>query len=355
MQSTKSLQSVVRGVAPAAVGKVQAMAIARIALDSLGFAGNGLNRPECVLAHRSGLLFAADWTGNGGVAVIAGDGGVRRVLARDVTRPLRPNGIALEPGGSLLLAHLGADDGGVWRLLADGTVEPVLVEVAGRPVPPSNYPHLDAVGRLWLTISTRQVPRALGYRPGPGDGMVIVKDRRGARVVADGLGYTNECLVHPDGEHLYVNETFARRLTAFEIAAAGELARPRTVATFGHGTFPDGLTFDAEGNVWVTSFASNRVLVVHPDGGIETVLEDSDPEHLDWVERAFQSGSMGRAHLDTAKGRVLRNISSLAFGGEDLRTAWLGCLLDDRLPSFRSPIAGHPPPHWAIDLGPLAA
>jgi hypothetical protein len=55
---------------------------------------------------------------------------------------------------------------------------------------------------------------------------------------------------------------------------------------------------------------------------------------------------MGRPHLDKAAGRILRNISSLAFGGPDLRTAYLGCLLGDTLAHFRSPVAGHPPRHW---------
>jgi hypothetical protein len=55
---------------------------------------------------------------------------------------------------------------------------------------------------------------------------------------------------------------------------------------------------------------------------------------------------MGRPHLDRAAGQVLRNISSIAFGGPSLRTAFLGCLLDHRLPTFDSPIAGYPPTHW---------
>jgi hypothetical protein len=55
---------------------------------------------------------------------------------------------------------------------------------------------------------------------------------------------------------------------------------------------------------------------------------------------------MGRPHLDHAAGRVLRNISSLAFGGPGLRTAYLGCLLGDMIASFDAPVAGYPPAHW---------
>ena len=76
------------------------------------------------------------------------------------------------------------------------------------------------------------------------------------------------------------------------------------------------------------------------------MLEDSDPEHVAWVEQAFQAGELGRPHLDTVRSRQLRNISSLAFGGTDLRTAYLGCLLGDSIATFRTEIRGEPPLHW---------
>ena len=128
------------------------------------------------------------------------------------------------------------------------------------------------------------------------------------------------------------------------------LDQVETVIEFGHGIFPDGLTFDARGGIWITSIVSNRVLHIEADGRTPlVVIEDADPEHLDWVEKAFQGGSMGRLHLDQVKSRKLRNISSLAFGGKDLRTVYLGCLLDDRLYRFRSPVPGRPPVHWHYD------
>ena len=329
-----------------------------IDLDAIGFIGGALSRPECVLAHESGMLFAADWSGDGGVAIIAPDGMVRRLAARDASFPLRPNGIALEPGGSFLLAHLGEETGGVFRLHPDGAVEPVLTEIDGAPLPPTNYPHLDAAGRLWVTVSTRHVPRAAAYRGDVADGFVVLADGAGfanARIVADGLGYTNECLVDPAGTRLFVNETFARRLTAFSIGADGSLSGRETIAEFGAGTFPDGLTFDAEGGVWITSIVSNRVIHVAPDGRQEILLEDVDSDHLALVEEAFGKGAMGRPHLDGVHSRRLTNISSLAFGGPGLRTGYLGCLLGDRIARFSAPVAGHPPPHWRYDLDRLLA
>jgi sugar lactone lactonase YvrE len=316
-----------------------------IALESLRFVGRGLVRPECVLATASGDLYTADW--RGGVAHLRPDGS-QALYASHLPggRPLRPNGIALCADGSFLLADLGDEVGGVYVLDRCGQARPLLERVDGLDLPPTNFVHEDAAGRIWITVSTRHRPRAAAYRSDVADGFIVLLDARGARIVADGLGYTNEALVSPDGQWLYVNETFGRRLTRFRLAADGSLSGRETVTTFGQGTFPDGLAFDAGGGIWITSIVSNRVIRVDRDGRQHLMIEDCDYVDLDRCERAFAAGEMGRPHLDTSFGRVLKNISSLAFGGPDLRTAYLGCLLGDRLASFDAPVAGHPPPHW---------
>jgi ABC-type sulfate transport system substrate-binding protein len=88
------------------------------------------------------------------------------------------------------------------------------------------------------------------------------------------------------------------------------------------------------------------VIRVAPDGSQHLWLRDVDATHLAWVEAAFNTNEMDRAHLDNVKSQVLRNTSSLAFGGKDLRTGYLGCLLGDAIASFHMPVAGHPPVHW---------
>src|SRR4051812_23078472 len=252
-------------------------------LPELQFIGAGLERPECILAHASGYLIASDAGGNGGVAVVAPDGRVRKLACR--TRAVHPNGIALAADGALLLAHLGAGDGGVFALQPDGRVDAVIAAVGGAALPPTNFVLQDDKRRIWATVSTRKHPRQLDYRSDAREGFIVLHDARGTRIVADGLGYTNECAVHPDGERLYVNETFGRRVSAFTIRADGGLADRRTVATFGPGTFADGLAFDADGGLWITSIVSNRVIWVRPDGSQEIVVEDADPQYLDAAER----------------------------------------------------------------------
>jgi len=317
----------------------------RVALpNDLRFVGQSLNRPECVLCTVDGSLYTADW--RGGVCRIGPDGEEKLYPANDAPVPMLPNGIALLEDGSFLMANLG-DDGGIWRLHRSGHVEPFLLEVQGRPLPPSNFVMLDQLGRVWITVSTRHRPRSRAFRTDVADGFIVLVDGNGARIVADGLGYTNEAQFDAGMEWLYVNETFDRRLSRFRVSAGGQLRDRETVMRFGAGTFPDGLGFDQDGGVWVVSIVSNRVFRISPDGHCETLVEDNTRAHLELVENALQNGTMDASHFGTIQSNCLRNVSSIAFGGPDLREVWLGCLLGSQLAVFKSPWAGVPPVHWS--------
>lgn len=324
-----------------------------ISIESLQWKGKELKRPECVLATCADDLYVSDE--RGGVTHIKPDGSQQFFFGRlPQNRLLHPNGIALRRDGSILVAHLGDEEGGVYELFPDGTVKPFLLEVDGVELPPTNFVHQDRQGRIWVTVSTRRRPRTLSFRADVADGFIVLKDEKGSRIVADNLGFTNEAVISPDGRWLYVNETFARRLSRFCIAPDGSLGKRETVTQFGHGTFPDGLAFDVEGGLWITSIISNRVIRVDLDGSTNVVLEDADPARVAWCEEAYLRGELSRDHIDRCAGRFLKNISSLAFGGSDLRTVYLGCLKGDSIASFRSPISGFPPNHWTYpDHAPL--
>lgn len=307
--------------------------------------GTDLVRPECVLATAHGDIFTADW--RGGVAHIGADGAQRLYTGSPIDgEALKPNGIALLKDGAFLLAHLGAERGGVYRLDRNGQTSPVLQTVEGVDLPPTNYVVEDRQGRFWITVSTRLTPRSLGYRKTCNDGFVVMMDAKGARIVADGLGYTNECVVDAAGEWLYVNETFTRRLSRFAIAENGSLGTKQVVAEFGPGVFPDGLALDVEGGVWVVSIVSNSLIHVTPDGRQTVHIQDVDPDHLAWVEAAYKSSTMGRPHLDGVKSQHLKNISSIAFAGPQLREAYLGCLLGQSILKIPMPVQGVAPTHW---------
>ncbi len=318
-----------------------------IPLSEVSLLGTGLVRPECVLATASGDLYTADW--RGGVAHLKPDRtqALYTGTTADLPEGLRPNGIALEPDGSFLIANLGSEVGGVWRLTRDGQVAPVLTEIDGQPVPPSNYVVRDREGQLWLTVSTRLKPRSLDYRLDSATGFIAVVDERGARIVADGLGFTNECQISPDGRFLYVNETYGRRLSRFPIHPGARLGPKQIVHEFGAGQFPDGLAFDSEGKVWIAGVISNQLLRIDPEtGSSKIVLSETDSHHVAWVEEAFRANGLGRPHMDSNPAVKLRNLSSIAFGGPDLQTGYLGCLLGDHIAEVRLAARGTAPVHW---------
>src|SRR5258706_595821 len=65
---------------------------------------------------------------------------------------------------------------------------------------------------------------------------------------ADGVAFPNGMAITPDGSTLIVAESFASRLSAWDIAADGSLSNRRVWATVEDGA--DGICIDAEGAVW---------------------------------------------------------------------------------------------------------
>ncbi len=317
----------------------------QIRLDDVSFLGEGLARPECVLATASGDIFVSD---HRGASRTGRDGKTKIIAAQGAPEGFMSNGMALLPDRSFLIANLGPT-GGVYRMTQDGTLTPHLLEVDGKPLPPTNFVGVDGHGRTWITVSTRQFPRTIAATPEwPGDGFIVLMDKSGARIVADGIGYTNEAILDASGEWLYVNETYGRRLSRYRVGPDSTLGPRETVYQFGAAVFPDGLAHDAEGQVWIVSVVSNRVIRVNPaTGAAETILEDNDPAELEAMERDYQGGIHDHpARAAIGARRTLGNVASIAFGGPDLRTVYLGSLGGTRIAQFTSPVAGMKPPHW---------
>lgn len=320
-----------------------------------GWVGTALNRPECVVAHRSGLLFVPSWSGSGGISLIDPSGDTHHILTQQSGFTLRPNGIALESSGSVLLAHMGDSSGGIFRIYASGAMESVVTTANSKPLPPCNFVVQDSRGRLWITVSTRKIPRANDYRRDASSGFIAVAEagNSNATIVADGLGYTNECVIDESAGQLYVNETFGRRLSVFDIMEGDSvrLSNRRRLCQFGEGTYPDGLAMDTKGHLWVTSIVSNRVLRVAPDGDCKIIFEDSIAAHLQWTESAYLEDRMGREHLDNVQSSTVRNISNLAFAEPSRSRLYLGNLLGSSIPYIDTDYEGVAMPHWDVDLG----
>src|SRR5262249_48856325 len=107
-----------------------------------------------------------------------------------------------------------------------------------------------------------------GEQPRPGIIALVTPDGS-ARQVADDLEFPNGMVVTPDNGTLIIAESFAGRLTAFDIAADGSLANRRVWADLGQGG--DGICLDAEGAVWTSSM--NTVMRVREGGEVLDRIE----------------------------------------------------------------------------------
>ena len=100
-----------------------------------------------------------------------------------------------------------------------------------------------------------------GESPRPGYIKLVTPDGR-LHQVADDIQFPNGMVITPDDRTLIISESFAGRLTAFDIDPDGELSGRRV---FAEGISPDGICLDAEGAVWTSSGMSEVVRVA--DGG----------------------------------------------------------------------------------------
>ncbi len=107
-------------------------------------------------------------------------------------------------------------------------------------------------------------------------GMIAVVTRDGTvKQVADGIAFPNGMAVTADNSTLIVAESYGRKLSAFDIAADGQLSNRRVWADVGDGV-PDGICIDAEGAVWYADVPNKRCVRVREGGDVlQTVQLDS--------------------------------------------------------------------------------
>ncbi len=183
-----------------------------------------------------------------------------------------------------------------------------------------NDGHVDARGRLWFgSMHDSEGERAGAlYR--------LLPDGR-SRLVDPGYMITNGPATSPDGRVLYHTDTADRVIFAFDLAADGSLSGKREFLRITReGAHPDGHVVDSEGCVWVSLFGGWGVERYSPEG-----------ELLEYVRFP------------------VANITKIAFGGSDLKTAYATTAklhlsaeqrreqpLAGALFSFRTDVAGLP-------------
>ena len=330
----------------------------------IGYVGRDLQRPECILAEPGGALWVAD--ARGGVTRIDSGGSQRFIgqkangrfqghseattqdLEAKFTQGTLPNGLAFAANGDILISNFGMDLLEV--MTRDGATRTLYDSIDGMPIGKVNFVLRDSRGRIWLTVSTRVNPWTTALTSRVRDGYVAVVERGRLRVVADGFYFTNEVRLDAREEWLYIVETTGPHITRMRLDASDpEEVRLTDREIFGPshlGGMPDGIAFDAHGNLWCTLIMVDQLIALAPEGDRRLLLDDGNPEaSLNLLER-FGTGALRLEDMQKAHGTIAPWMASITFGGPDLRTVYLGSLMGTRIPFFRSPVPGLPMVHW---------
>ena len=146
---------------------------------------------------------------------------------------------------------------------------------------------VDPKGRLWFgTMDNNEKSKSGAF--------YCFVDGEVRRTGIDGIAITNGPAVSPDGRILYFVDTLKGTIEAADIGEDGSLTGRRPFARIdpkdGH---PDGPTIDSEGCVWISLYAGWEAWRYSPAGEL-----------------------IDRVRFPVA------NITKIAFGGADLRTAY---------------------------------
>jgi sugar lactone lactonase YvrE len=130
----------------------------------------------------------------------------------------------------------------------------------------SNDGRIDANGRFWWSMMDDDEGRRAGcfFRTDP--------DWKTTPVV-EGVHIANSCVSSPDGRTLYLADSTAREIVAYDMdPASGSLSHRRSFARTSPGV-PDGSDVDAEGYLWNAEWGGWKVVRYAPDGRVDRVIE----------------------------------------------------------------------------------
>lgn len=171
--------------------------------------------------------------------------------------PHRPGHVALTDDPDQVI--LGLQPGLFLYAPRTGRLDPLAVPEGHTAAHRLNDGKVDGAGRLWFgTMDT-------GERTGAG--ALFRLERPGRCLRLDGpFAVPNGPAFFPEGGRMYLADSPTRRIHAMEIEE-GRPVRRREFLRFAEAEgYPDGMTVDAEGCLWVAHWEGGRVSRFAPDG-----------------------------------------------------------------------------------------
>lgn len=175
----------------------------------------------------------------------------------------------------------------ILKLDAAGKVmSQVVTDCGGQPLRIPNDLALDTQGGFYFTDSRTQEDSV---------GRVGYVDKDGhSHLLAEWVGLPNGIALRPDEKMLYVSDFDHNTVLAFPVSSPGTVGPEKVFARLptgdnGEGA-PDGIAFDAEGNLYVAHLGMGQVQVLNPQGKLIRSL----PAGQEWVSNLCFGGPDGQ-------------------------------------------------------------
>jgi len=258
----------------------------------------GFGFTECPRWHQGELWFV-DFLSR---QVLSLDPATRQVTTR-ATVPGTPGGLGFLPDGTPLVVSQNdftlqtiSPDGRLARhadlsRFARGAANDMLVDAQGRAY----------VGHHGYAAFAGAEPRLASLLLVRADGTVV--ETAGNLVFPNGMAMT------ADRRRLIVAETFAHRLTMFEIAEDGALSTRRLWAEL-PGDGPDGICIDADDNVWASCLFSQSLARVPEGGPVNCRISTGDRWAVSCAIGGRNVDTLFCATAETSMEKLRRGVSS---------------------------------------------
>jgi gluconolactonase len=205
-------------------------------------------------------------------------------------------GLAFDGNGNLYTCDL--KHASVFRLsVADGSLEPFADGSEGRKIRIPNFPVVDQRRNCLYVSDSYDMEE-----PGPGIWKFGLDTGEGDLWYDRPMTFANGMALSSEGDFLYVAETFARKITRIPILGDGTAGESVTFVE-GIERLPDGLAFDAGGNLYVSCYEPSRIYRVSPDRKVELLVDDPEahtlchPTNCAFRGEELFTSNLGRWHI----------------------------------------------------------
>lgn len=218
-----------------------------IPIEQFEIFATGIDHPECIAFDRHGDLWAGGEAGQ--IYRITPDGKAKLVTSMGGFCA----GLAFSPQEELFVCNPAH---GIVKVSQNAEWSVFASHVGEQKIICANYGLFDSAGNYYVTDSgnwKKSNGYLLRFRAGDTDGEIL----------AGPIGYTNGLALSADEKSLFMVESNTDRVMRFEIKPDGAVSAPEVYGE-NCGRFPDGLTLDAEGNLYVSCYASDEIWRISP-------------------------------------------------------------------------------------------